>query len=276
MTQSSGSRPLGWSNRVRVFDVRSPAAEVVAGLNGYQPAVVVAYARALRDLAEEKLAGRLAIAPHTLISGGEPLVPADRQLIESAFGVRVTNLYAASEHMVIAIGRPEIQGMVLQEDDLIFELYDDHTLITNLLNRTLPLVRYRMNDVLLPLQGPQARWNGYQVVQDVVGRQELAPRFLNEAGEWDTIHPIVFVEFFVPGLQGFQLVVHDGGSFTFLAVIGRDLSEAQVVADLRSRLDDLLATKKMRNVVYRVKIVDGLSADPRTGKFQLVRMERKS
>jgi hypothetical protein len=32
----------------------------------------------------------------------------------------------------------------------------------------------------------------------------------------------------------------------------------------------------MRNVVYRVKIVDGLSADPRTGKFQLVRMERKS
>ncbi|MBI4526097.1 MAG: phenylacetate--CoA ligase family protein [Deltaproteobacteria bacterium] len=271
MTESSGWGPLWWAHRVKVFDIRKPLSEIVSGLNGYQPCVVVGYATALRALASERAAGRLAIVPRTLISGGEPLVAADKEFIESAFGISITNVYAASEHMIIGIGLPRFGGMVLQEDDLIIEPFEDHTLITNLLNKTLPLIRYKMEDVLLPLEDRQPDWPAYRVVRDVVGRQEYGPQFLNEAGQCDTIHPIVFVEFYVPGLEAFQIIVQDSASFTFLAVPLPGQLKPDLISHISARLDDLLQVKKMRNVKYKVELTDHLPVERSTGKFRLVR-----
>lgn len=271
MSQSGAWGPLWWTSRVKVFDIRKPRPELVAELNAYRPAVLTGYSTALRELALERNAGRLKICPRTIVSAGEPLFASDRELIESIFGVPVTNIYAASEHMIIGIGLPGLDGMILQEDDLIIEPLKDHTLITNLLNKTLPLIRYRMDDVLLPLEGHAARWPAYRMIREVVGRREYAPSFLNEAGQLDTMHPIVFVEFFVHGLEAFQIIVHNATSFTFLAVIRKDRARSEIIADIRDRLDDLLAIKRMQNVAYKVEITDHLPVDKLTGKFQLIR-----
>ncbi len=271
MSQSGAWGPLWWTSRVKVFDIRKPRSELVAELNAYRPVVLTGYSTALRELALERDAGQLKICPRTIVSAGEPLFAGDRELIESVFGVPVTNVYAASEHMIIGIGLSGLDGMVLQEDDLIIEPLKDHTLITNLLNKTLPLIRYRMDDVLLPLDSHAARWPAYRMVGGVAGRREYAPSFLNEAGQLDTIHPIVLVEFFVHGLEAFQIVVHDATSFTFLAVIRKDRARSETIADICDRLNDVLTTKRMRNVTYKVEITDHLSVDKLTGKFQLIR-----
>ena len=271
MSQSSAWGPLWWTSRVKVFDIRKPGPELVSELNAYRPVVLAGYSTALRDLALAADAGRLKIYPRDIVSTGEPLFANDRELIESVFGVPVTNVYAASEHMIIGIGLPGLDGMVLQEDDLILEPRTDHTLITNLLNKTLPLIRYRMDDVLLPLDGHAPRWPAYRMIGEVAGRREYAPAFLNEAGQLDTIHAIVFVEFYVPSLQAFQIVIHDATSFTFLAVIRDDRARSKAIADICDRLNDLLATKRMRNVTYKVEVVEHLPVDGLTGKFQLIR-----
>ena len=271
MSQSGARGPLWWTSRVKAFDIRKPRPELVAELNAYRPVVLTAYSTALRDLALAADAGRLKICPRTIVSAGEPLFADDRELIESVFGVPVTNVYAASEHMIIGIGLPGLGGMVLQEDDLIIEPRADHTLISNLLNKTLPLIRYRMDDVLLPLDRRAARWPAYRMIGEVAGRREYTPSFLNEAGQLDTIHPIVFVEFFVQGLEAFQIVIHDATSFTFLAVIRKNRAQSETIADIRGRLNEVLATKHMRNVTYKVEVVDHLPVDELTGKFQLIR-----
>ncbi len=271
MTRSSGWGPLWWAHRVKAFDVRKPRSDLVAGLNAFNPSVLIGYAKALRELSVEKTAGRLRATPGRILSGGEPLFADDRQLIESAFGVPVINVYAASEHMLIAVGLPGQNGMIVQEDDLIIEAHSDHTLITNLLNTTLPLIRYRMDDVLRFRNDPQSGWPAYRIIEEIIGRQEYAPSFLNESGQPDTIHPIVFVEFFVPGLDGFQIVVNADNSFAFLAVTRPDRPHSETVADIKLRLNEILTTKRMSNVKYTVELIDRLSVDPATGKFQLIR-----
>jgi phenylacetate-coenzyme A ligase PaaK-like adenylate-forming protein len=52
--------------------------------------------------------------------------------------------------MIMGVSNADGATMTLIDDDLCFEFYADHSLITNLYNFTLPLIRYRMADVLRP------------------------------------------------------------------------------------------------------------------------------
>ena len=58
---------------MRSFAVTQPVADIVRALNAYQPAFVSSYPTVLSLLAEEQDAGRLAIRPAALWSGGEGL-----------------------------------------------------------------------------------------------------------------------------------------------------------------------------------------------------------
>ena len=119
-------------------------------LNDFQPEAISGYARVLRVLAEAQERGELRIAPREIGSGGEPLLPDVKAHVERVFQVPVKNGYASSEHLYMAMPLPGAEGMHLLEDDLIFELGADHTCVTNLFNEVLPLIRYRMDDVLIP------------------------------------------------------------------------------------------------------------------------------
>ena len=109
---------------------------------------------------------------------------------------------------------PGSRGMCLLEDDLIFELHDDHTCVTNLFNDTTPLIRYRMDDVLVPeFDGPSHY--PFTRIREVIGRHEDALVFTNRHGAQDFIHPIVIVEFIVRGLHSWQIMLLDQTSFVF-------------------------------------------------------------
>ena len=80
--------------------------------------------------------------------------------------------------------------MYLFEDDLFFEFFDDQLIVTNIFNKTLPLIRYKMSDVLSPIVDKN-NFYPFTKVSNFVGRQEFAPVFTNEIGEDDFIHPII-------------------------------------------------------------------------------------
>ncbi len=114
---------------------------------------------------------------------------------------------------------PGSDGMYLLEDDLIFEIEADHTCVTNLFNDAMPLIRYRMDDVLVPESNGH---NGYPFtkVKDIVGRHEDALVFTNRHGKDDFIHPIVIVELIVSGLNAWQIVLESKTSFRLPRAIG--------------------------------------------------------
>lgn len=255
------------------FEINSPLQPVLDGLNSLQPDVLCGYPSGLLALARKQVAGELWIEPEYIETGGEPLGPEARSNIECAFPAAVLlDLYSSTEHMFMALGDPRRNCMYLLEDDLIFETHPDHTCVTNLFNRTLPLIRYRMEDVLDPLPGKAGSFP-YTRVRDVVGRMEHAPVFTNCRGAEDFISPIIIVEFYVKDLRRFQLRLLGKASFLFRAVLEKGLEPAtrdEVFRNIRMKLREILRQKEMDNVTFDIEEVDELEVDPKSGKFRLI------
>jgi phenylacetate-CoA ligase len=161
--------------------VTLPIEHIVAGLNEAQPDCMNAYPSALHLLSFEAQAGRLRINPRRVQSAAEPLLPEIRAAAEAAWGVRVGNLYGTSEGG--GTGVPcDCQRTHLGEDVVIVEAVDTEgrpvppgepsakIYLTNLYNRTLPLIRYEITDELTVL--PDACECGYSApcVADIQGR----------------------------------------------------------------------------------------------------------
>lgn len=270
LTGNHGSNHLFFD--VRTFDVGRPMPRIIDELNQFQPHNLTGYATVLKVLAEAQERGELRIKPSQVGNGGEPLLPDVKDYLQRIFQAPVNNAYASSEHLYMGLTLPGSDGMHLMEDDLIFEIAADHTCVTNLFNDVMPLIRYRMDDVLVP---DLARPNAYPFtkVKDIVGRREDSLRFTNEQGREDFIHPIVIVEFVVSGLNAWQVVLKSRTSFRFRARLdaGLTVRECQATCErIRQKLVAILAEKEMSNVRFEIEQVDSLDIDPNTGKFRLV------
>jgi phenylacetate-coenzyme A ligase PaaK-like adenylate-forming protein len=142
-----------------------PLAEIVDRLNVLRPQTLSGYASTLALLAGETRAGRLAIAPETVLTCGEPLLPEARALIESVWPTHVNNYYGMSEGPY-AFPCSAGDAMHLPDDLYYLELVDEadrpvppgepsaRMLVTNLFNPTLPLIRYVVTDRMTLLDGP--------------------------------------------------------------------------------------------------------------------------
>jgi putative adenylate-forming enzyme len=258
---------------MRIYSVQRPMDELIDDLNAFQPRVLIGYATMIKELAEAQQQGRLRIRPKRVVSGAEPLPPAARALAEEVFQTPVRSIYGTTEHLYTGLTLQGSDGIHLMEDDLIFELHEDHTCITNLFNFTMPLIRYRMSDVLVSDPRPRDDHYPYVKIRDVLGRQENSLIFTNEAGVKDFIHPLVVVEIAINGLKSWQLVLEDLSFFRFLVCVEEDASESEQQAikeEIARYWEQVLIAKRMRNVRFQIEVVGELPVDTKTGKFRIV------
>lgn len=255
----------------RSFEVNTPLPVVVERLNQFKPDALWGYTTALKMLGDEQRAGRLHIRPAAIAASGEMVTTADMQFLSAAFdGAKALSMYACTEHLMLGISNPDGDTMTLLDDDLIFEFYEDHCVITNLFNYTLPLIRYRMSDILRPVSAPQER---RVVIQNLVGRTEQMPVFVNGAGSKDFISPHIINEIFVKGVTRFQMQITGPGSFRFPICVEAGLDDterAAAAAGIRMRLSEILAQKGLSNVAFEVPTVADIPLNERTRKFQLI------
>jgi phenylacetate-coenzyme A ligase PaaK-like adenylate-forming protein len=147
-----------WAARhARVFSIMQPLPELVRELEAFAPSVIATYPTAAELLAEERLAGRLRLAPREIWLGGEQLGETTRARIAHAFGCRVRESYGASECLSIAWDCDQ-SALHVNTDWVVLEPVDragrpvppgtaSHTvLLTNLANRVQPLIRYDLGD----------------------------------------------------------------------------------------------------------------------------------
>jgi phenylacetate-coenzyme A ligase PaaK-like adenylate-forming protein len=261
--------------RAAAFEVNTPLPAVIAGLNDFQPEILFGYTTALRMLADEQRAGRLRIAPIAVMASGEVTTRNDMTTLSDAFGGAITlSIYACTEHMALGYSNPDGDTMTLADDNLVFELHEDHTIVTNLFNFTMPLIRYRMSDILQQVSPPDAR---HTVIRNLVGRSELLPTFQNSAGSTDFLSPHTINEIFVPGVTRFQMRLTGPTTFRFPVCVEPDLDEesrAAVIAGVTARLSEILVQKGLGNVTFETHIVDEIPLNTRTRKFQLIVDER--
>ena len=137
--------------------VTLPVREMVARLNAVRPDVLLGYPSVLARLANERVAGRLEIRPHAVVTTSEMLTAELRSTIRAGFDAPIVDLFGSTEGLMGAT-EPDRPVFVFNSDTCIVELVDaddrpvplgtpsTHVLVTNLCNHVQPLIRYRMDD----------------------------------------------------------------------------------------------------------------------------------
>ena len=103
------------------LSVLTPLPEVVAALNAYQPELVMTYPSFIRRLVEEQEAGSLRIHPQKLYPTAEVLTPEVRAMARRAWGADILDSYGCTEGGLLGTECPEIAGIHVAEDLLVFE-----------------------------------------------------------------------------------------------------------------------------------------------------------
>jgi phenylacetate-coenzyme A ligase PaaK-like adenylate-forming protein len=264
--------PLSMVYSASLFDLEEAIVAVTERLNRFRPTVLMGYPSAIAALAREQARGALDICPQWIQASGEPVTKTDREFIQSTFGVPLTNVYSCTEHMVMGFARPEFDGMYLLEDDLIFEINEDHVLVTNLFNHTTPLIRYRVNDMLTP-RPDERRMFPFTKVAEIVGRGEVTATFTNRHGVDDIVSAIQVADLSADNVHAIQLRVADKTSCVVSVCLDRGLGERARTEALRAVEDGfakLFAKKQMENVRLTIEEKADLPRDPGSGKVALV------
>ncbi|MDT0167323.1 phenylacetate--CoA ligase family protein [Actinotalea sp. AC32] len=165
------------------LDARTPLAEMVEALNGFQPRVLVGYPSVLRPLARAQLDGALAIRPEAVMSASEVLTPSAAHDMHRAWSTRPNDVYAATE--TAGISSPCRLGNRHVYDDLVVVepvrddgspvpdgTAGDRLLVTVLFARTLPLIRYELTDRVALSPEPCPCGLPFQVLASIEGRQD--------------------------------------------------------------------------------------------------------
>lgn len=157
---------------MRFFDLNEGVDSHIAALNAFAPTAVVAPPKVLRRLAETNLD----IAPQ-IFSGAEVLDPMDRTIIEQRFGVKVREIYMATEGLLAVACKLGV--LHAAEDAVAFEWAPGPPgsglvtpLITDFTRRTQMMVRYRMNDLVRLDDRPCACGSALQPLREIAGRMD--------------------------------------------------------------------------------------------------------
>jgi len=133
------------------FDLLQPLAEQRERLERYAPTIIVGPAQVLRALAQAKREGRLMTGPRMVVSSAEVLEPFDREFLNQSLAP-VAEVYQATEGF---LGSTCAHGTLhLNEAHVYIEpqWLDERRfvpLITDFSRTTQPIVRYRLDDILV-------------------------------------------------------------------------------------------------------------------------------
>ena len=242
------------------LSVLRPVAEWNERLNALQPAFLAGYPTALRLLAHEQHARRLAIAPSIVWSGGEHLTSAARRAIERAFGALVIDEYGSSECLSIAVGCGH-GWLHLNADWVVLEAVDaqhravppgtlSHTaLLTNLANRVQPVIRYDVDDRIVYRPEPCECGSPLPALR-VQGRCDDVVTLRRRDGARVRLLPMALTTAIEEGadLHLFQLVRHSDRELAIRLPEAPARSRAVACRAARSALAPLLAAHGLDDV----------------------------
>jgi phenylacetate-CoA ligase len=251
-------------------------AAYIEALERFDPVLLQAYPSSISYLArwlEEHDRVYRGTALRGIVTSSETLSPADRQVIAERFGCRVFDWYGAFER-VAAIGTCEHGNYHVLEDYGCVEFEPNGDGTANLIgtgfgNRSMPLIRYRADDVVVPAD-PGYRCpcgRSFRVVERVLGRVDDVIR--TPDGRHVVMLDWIFAGLF--GLMEAQVVqekldevrirIVAGGEFGFAdeqALLARALE--RLGPRVRIRIERVAQIERTRNGKFR-QIISRLSGE---------------
>lgn len=149
-------------------------------LNEFRPRIIYAYPTPLALFCEYlRDRGKSYHRPASAICTAEPLLEQQRELIERTLGCPVFEHYGARDFGMVGAECEAHQGVHLNPSAVFVEFVPvegseaeglKEILVTDLLNLGFPMIRYRINDCVIPAPKPCSCGRPFTLVQRVVGR----------------------------------------------------------------------------------------------------------
>jgi phenylacetate-CoA ligase len=271
--------------RFQRLDVRAPLDELVEQLNSFQPEGLSAYASTAALLAERQLAGALRISPRVVATGAEVRTPEMEERMVAAWGRAPFDFYNASESgALLAAECNRHAGLHLFEDLAQVEVVDDEyrpvpagepgsrVLLTNLFNRTQPLIRYELNDLVSLSPDPCPCGRPFPLLEAVDGRSDDLLELPAKAGGAISIHPLTLRSPLgaIAALSEYR-IVYGGGELRIEAVLsarGDDCERTR--REIEARLARALAESGAQAPSIRVESVAEIPRHPHSGKKKTI------
>jgi phenylacetate-coenzyme A ligase PaaK-like adenylate-forming protein len=179
--------------------------------------------------------------------------------------------YFSTEVSVIAAGSPEHVGMHVCEEAIV-EVVDEHNrpvppgtvgskvLLTNLVNRTQPLIRYELADAVELALGADPSGRPYDRIIRIDGRSDDVLRLPAAGGGTITVHPYRIRTPFVQLLDVLQYQVVQRGDGLVVRVVPRVGRELGLAERVRGAMCAALADAGAEARI-RVELVDRIERD---------------
>jgi phenylacetate-coenzyme A ligase PaaK-like adenylate-forming protein len=269
------------------LDARAPVGDLVDSLNAFGPEGLSAYPSTAALLAERQLAGKLRIAPQMIFTAGEVRTPEMEERIVAAWSRRPFNNYGATE--IGGYGAVECDrhaGLHLFEDQVLLEVVDDEyrpvpdgeagtrLLITNLYNRTQPLIRYELNDLVTVSPDPCPCGRPFPLLKSIDGRSDDVLEMPATDGGTAKVHPLTLRSPLggIAALSEYR-IVYGAGELRIEAVLNGGADDEQIRRDIEARLGTALKEGGAQAPPIRVESVTAIPRHPHSGKHKVVEIE---
>lgn len=233
-------------NYISIFD---DASTQLALLRNYNPSALKAYPSSLRILADTNGHGEMDVKPRIVFTSAELLDREARRSINSAFRTELFDNYACSEFGLLGWECRQHMGYHLNVESTVMEFVkhgktvapgeSGEIVCTSLENSTMPLIRYKLDDVGVPLEDQCSCGATLPLIKVVEGRVD---DFLT-APDGRIIPPTVFFPYPFENMEGvrqFRVIQEKKNKLTFqLVENGDSLDKVQVLAKARNRIQDL-------------------------------------
>jgi phenylacetate-CoA ligase len=271
--RGSGTPLFAWGRRWARISVLQPTSSVAAGLRDFSPDVVYGLPSALLEVGHllERQGHDLRV--RAVFATGELLQRSSRETLSSAFRTPVYDIYGTSETKEIAWqcthGRMHVNADVVR-----LEVVDDFgrnlpsgvegdLVATVLVNRAMPLLRYRTGDRGTLISGACTCGCSLPLLGVVTGR--IADILVLRNGH--RISPYVFTCAIerIPGVLRYQVRQLEPARVRVRAIVEAAADREAVTAQVRTALKDDVASFLDADVEF----VDRLPTGPRA-KFRVV------
>ena len=267
------------AGQVRIFSILEPQATLARQLNEYQPTLLATYPTAAGLLADEQRAGRLAIYPREVWTGGEQLSAAQRAHLADVFGCVVRDDYGASEFLAIAWSCAH-GALHVNADWVLLEPVDEHnrplppevasytTLLTNLANRVQPLIRYDLGDSITLVDGACECGSPLPAIR-VEGRCDDIIALSDASGRSVKILPLAVTTVLEDAAGVFRFQLCQTSATSLVVRIAPEVADSDAALRCRRALEHFLRAQGLPNVRVDVETAP-LQRHSGTGKLRRV------
>ncbi len=212
------------------------------------------------------------VNPKGIISTSMTLLPREREVIESVFSCKVTDLYGCEEVGLIASECEVHSGLHINVDNIFVEFLspsgedvrpgsDGQIIITSLRNKAMPLIRYKVDDIGVPSDKRCPCGRSLPMMERVTGR--VADFLVKKDG--GLVAGISLVErtlTAIPGIKQMQIIQEDIDNIRVNLARSREYN---------SNTKDAIITELKNSIGQDVKVsvifVENIPKDP-SGKYR--------